>query len=276
MEGRGLDRDLFLSAGAMWQDYECTLYEAMKTAVAIVLHLIVLVILSLPPASPARAEAVLKNPGISESESLEFSDWIDSEGRYVVARVNISVQKENNRKTYLVKVAEGDVYVNTLQLDYAHLTTIAEDRYHNRSGELIESYHNDGKGRVHFFNQIQGINKHFANHDDNIYSRFACFLSFSGFPFEVGKTVFFSSYIAEYGDALPMKLRCVAKEAVTVQGGTFNCYKLELTVAGWQSLFSAEKFYFYYEVDPPHRFVKYEEQHENGEWYANELIRIVK
>jgi hypothetical protein len=248
----------------------------MKIPFAIVLNLVFLLTLSSPLVSGARADAVLKNPGIPESESLEFSDRIDPQTGYVTARVNISVQKENNRKTYLIKVAEGDLYLNTIQLDYNHLTTISEDRYDNNTGDLLESYRNDGNGRIHFFNREKGINKHFTNTDKNIYSRYAYFLSFGGFPFEVGKSVLFSSYVSEYGDALPMKLSCIAKEAVTVKAGTFECYKLELTVAGWQSLFSSDKFYLYYAADPPHRFIKYEEQDKNGEWYANEFIRIIK
>ncbi len=247
----------------------------MKATSVFLENLPFLIALSLSFISSARADTVLNNPGIPESESLELSDRIDQHTGYVVAQVDISVQRENDKKTYFIKVAEGELFVNEIQLDYNHLTTISENRYDYKTGQLVESYLNDGNGKVHFFNRENGIDKHFCDNDKNIYSRYAYFLSFGGFPFAVGKSVFFSSYVSEYGDALPMKLSCIAKEFVTVQAGVFDCYKLELAVAGWQSFFSSDKYYLYYAVESPHRFIKYEEKDKNGKWYANELIKII-
>jgi hypothetical protein len=223
-----------------------------------------------------RAETALKNPGIPESASIELSDRIDQPTGYVVAKVTISVHQENDQKLYLIHVTEGDLFSSRIKLDYDHLTTISEHRYDDKTGQLIESYLNNGDGIVHFFNKDKGIDKQFVNREKNIYSRYAYFLSFEGFPFEVGKSVTFTSYVSEYGDALPMKLSCVGKELVAVQAGTFDCYKLELSVAGWQSFFASDKYYLYYAVENPHQFIKYEEKDKNGEWYANELIRIIK
>jgi hypothetical protein len=223
-----------------------------------------------------RAESVLTNPGIPEAVSIELSDRIGQPAGYVIAKVDISVHLENSKKVFLIHVAEGDLFFNKIKLDYNDLTTISEYRYDSKTGQLLESFLNDGNGMIRFFNRDQGISKQFVNNDKNIYSRYAYFLSFEGFPFEVGRSVSFSSYVSEYGDALPMKLSCIAKETVTVKAGTFNCFKLELSVSGWQSLFSSDKYYLYYAVERPHRFIKYEEQDKNGEWYANELVRIIK
>ena len=223
------------------------------------------------------ADTVLQNPGIPESAAIELSDRIDQHAGYVTARVNISVHKEDEKKFYLVQVTEGDLFVNTIKLDYNQLTTISEDRYDKKTGQIVESFHNNGKGMIRFVNKEKGIDKQFENSNQNIYSRYAYFLSFRGFPFEVGKSVTFSSYVSEYGDALPMKLSCVAKESVTVKAGTFECYKLELSVAGWQAFFASDKYYLYYAVESPHQFIKYEEKDsKSGEWYANELIRVIK
>lgn len=224
----------------------------------------------------ARAVAVFKNPGIPESETIELSDRIDQRTGYVLTRVHISVQQENDKKIYLIQAEEGDLFKNTIKLDYDHLATISDYRYDRATGQLVEAYLNNGKGEIHFFNKDKGIDKRFTNNDTNIYSRYAYFLSFSGFPFEIGKSVSFSSYVSEYGDALPMKLSCIAKESVSVKAGTFECYKLELSVAGWQSLFSSDKYYLYYAVEKPHRFIKYEEKDKDGKWYANEFIRVIR
>ena len=248
----------------------------MTITSATFLGLVFFVTLSLSFVPRAQVEAVFKNPGIPESETIELSDRIDQRTGYVLTRVRISVQQENEKKIYLIQAAEGNLFENTIKLDYDHLTTISEYRYDSKTGQLVESYLNNGEGKIHFFNKEEGIDKHFTNNDTNIYSRYAYFLSFEGFPFEIGKSVSFSSYVSEYGDALPMKLSCIAKESVTVKAGTFECYKLELSVAGWQALFSSDKYYLYYAVEKPHFFVKYEEKDKDGKWYANEFIRVIR
>jgi hypothetical protein len=248
----------------------------VKITTASFLELLIFLVLSLSVCPRLLADTVLQNPGIPESAAIELSDRIDQQGGYVTAQVNISAHQENEKKVYLVQVTEGDQFVNTIKLDYNQLTTISEDRYDKKTGQLLESFHNNGKGSIRFFNKEKGIDRQFENNDINIYSRYAYFLSFRGFPFKVGRSVIFSSYVSEYGDALPMKLSCVAKEWVTVKAGTFECYKLELAVSGWQSFFASDKYYLYYAVESPHQFVKYEEKDKNGEWYANELIRVIK
>jgi hypothetical protein len=58
-----------------------------------------------------------------------------------------------------------------------------------------------------------------------------------------------------------------------VVAGEFTCYKLEISVGGWQSVFARDKFYLYVNADPPHHFVRYDEPGDNGTWHSNELIR---
>ena len=78
----------------------------------------------------------------------------------------------------------------------------------------------------------------------------------------------------EYGNALNMKVENVLKTRITVKAGTFECYQLKLSVTGWQSIFARDKYYFYFRVEKPHHFVKYEEKGDDGKWYTNELISI--
>lgn len=73
-----------------------------------------------------------------------------------------------------------------------------------------------------------------------------------------------------------MNVTKVSKQLVTVKAGTFECYKLELNVSSWQSIFDSEKFYLYFSVAGSHPFIKYEEKEKNGRWNSNELIRIIK
>jgi hypothetical protein len=78
----------------------------------------------------------------------------------------------------------------------------------------------------------------------------------------------------EYGDALSMKVKALSKQTVIVRAGTFECYKLELSVAGWLSLFAPYKSYLYFTVGGTHQFIKYEERNDNGGWNTDELIKV--
>jgi hypothetical protein len=90
----------------------------------------------------------------------------------------------------------------------------------------------------------------------------------------MGKTVYFKTFMYEYGDALTMKLSCVDLVKVKVKAGDFDCYKLELSVSGWQSIFVPDKFYLYFAKDAPHQFIKYEEKSDDGKWLASELVKV--
>jgi hypothetical protein len=219
-------------------------------------------------------QSVFKNPGISASETFEITDYIDDTVGYVTAKIDISLKERNNNKYYSIDVEEGGIYSNKIEANYNDLTTIFEKRTDLRSNTVVEDYENPENKIVHFYNKEKGINKNFNNTDRNIYSRYAFFFSFRGFPFDVGKSVTFESYMFEYGDALTMKVTNVSKQFVTVKAGTYECYKLELSVAGWRSLFASDKFYLYFAVTGSHPFIKYEEKESNGIWNANELVKI--
>ena len=72
-----------------------------------------------------------------------------------------------------------------------------------------------------------------------------------------------------------MNLKQVAVKTVKVKAGIFNCNVLELSVGGWQSLFAPDKYYFYITVDPPYRFIKYENK-VDGAWMSDELVSYSK
>lgn len=225
-------------------------------------------------ATVAPEQAVFKNPGISGSEAFEITDYIDDTVGYVTAKINISVKERDREKYYYIDVDEGGIYANKIEVNYNDLTTISEKRIDLRTNAVIEYYGNIGDTAVHFFNKEKSIDKDFHDLNRNIYSRYAYFFSFRGFPFALGKSVTFESYMFEYGDALTMKVTNVSMQTVIVKAGTFECYKLELYAAGWRSLFTSDKFYLYFAVAGSHPFIKYEEKEGNGRWNTNELIKI--
>jgi len=218
---------------------------------------------------------VLKNPGIPAEESFEIADFIDKETGYLTAKVNIKLVERSGAKRYAVTVTEGDLFLNEIELNYDDLTTVSERRTDLKTGTVVESFVNKGNHTVHFFNKEKKIDKDFKAEDGNIYSRYAYLVSLRGFPFAERKAVSFKTYMFEYGDALTMNLLNCSKETVTVTAGTFECYKLELSVGGWQSVLAADKYYFYLTVAAPHRFIKYAEQ-EDGTWNTSQLQKLGK
>jgi hypothetical protein len=222
------------------------------------------------------AQAVFKNPGMPSLEIYEITDHIDNTIGYVNTKIASTLKESNGKKYYYIYVTEGNVFSNEIEVNYSDLTTISEKRVDLRTNTTVEYFTNNGKNLVHLFNKDKKLDKDYSTSEKNIYSRYAYFFAFSGFPFETEKSVTFKSYMFEYGDALPMKVTNLGRQKVTVKAGTFECYKLELSVAGWQSVFARDKYSLYYAVASPHHFVKYEETESGGKLNTNELIRITK
>ncbi len=215
---------------------------------------------------------VFINPDIPGREYFEMLDFIDQSDSYVTAKVDIKIKSENGKKYYYIHSTEGDIFETQTKLSYDDLTTIYEKRKNLKTGEIVESYENSGNGAILFYNKEKNINKQFKSNGNNIYSRYAFIVSFRGFPFAKSKEVKFSSYLSEYGDALKMKLVNLGKYTIRVKTGTFECYKLELSVAGWKSMVSRDKYYFYFNSEKPYQFIKYEEEVSKGRWISNELL----
>jgi hypothetical protein len=67
-------------------------------------------------------------------------------------------------------------------------------------------------------------------------------------------------------------VKFMGEERVTVPAGTFDCYKLEVSAGSWVIRRLTSKYYFWYTKEPPHRFVKF--QDEEGE-NRTELMEIL-
>jgi hypothetical protein len=217
---------------------------------------------------------VFRNPGLPALEKIEISDHLDLKTGYVNTRITLSQKEEGGKQFYYMSADEGGIFLNECKLNHDDLTPVWEKRTDERTHLILESYERRGDS-VYFFSREKEIDKKLIDKNRNSYSRYAYLVSFRGFPFRDGGRLSFYSYMAEYGSALPMTLKFVGREGVSVKGGTFDCYKLALSVAGWVSLFASGTYYFYYAAEPPHRFIKYEELGDDGHWYANELLNIL-
>ena len=217
---------------------------------------------------------VFSNPGVKD-ESFVITDFIDVKQDYVLANVSIQLKESAGRKTYQIKVTEGDYYLNEITLNFSDLTTIYEQRTDLTTNLVIEYFSNLGKHKYHLFQRDKNIDKVITAASENVYSRYAYFVSFRGFPFKMQSSVEFTSFMFEYGDLLPMKLKYLETVNVKVKGGSFPCYKMELSVAGWQSVFAGDKYYLYFGVSGSHPFIKYEEGNKKGGWNTNELVKTL-
>jgi hypothetical protein len=217
------------------------------------------------------SQPVFKNPGIPTSETFEINEHFDLKVGYISSKIDIELKERDNKKYYLIRVNEGNLFSNEIEVNYSDLTTISEKRTNLKTGSLVQCFIKTGD-KIQFINKEKGFYKTFHTSETNIYSPLAYLISFRGFPFEIGKSVSIKSYMYEYGDVLTMKVTNTAKETVTVKAGIFECYVLEFTVGGWQSFFAPEKYYLYFAVADPHIFVKYREQID-GVWYSDELTK---
>jgi hypothetical protein len=216
---------------------------------------------------------VFKNPGLTPKKHFTITDHI-GKGQFVNADFDISLTEESGKKYYKVVIKEGNVYRNEIVMNFDDLTSVSEKRIDLKDNNLLENYIYKGNNEVYYFDRRKSIDKTFNPDDNNIYSRYAYFVSFQGFPFAIGNTVYFKTYMYEYGDALTMKLSCIEKLKVQVKAGSFDCYKLELKVAGWQAAFAPERYWLYFSKDAPHQFVRYEEEMKDGSWVTNELVDV--
>jgi len=222
----------------------------------------------------SNAQPVFSNPGLPDSESFEFYELVDPTIGRVITKFNIKLVEQDGTKYYSIQVNEGNYFKNEFEIRYNDLTTISEKRTDLRTGKLTQSYSKSGN-KVHFYMAEKGIDKNIVTNESNIYSPLAYFFSFRGFPFEVGKSVSFKSYIYEYGDVLTINVKTISKQTITVQAGTYECYKLEMSLGGWQSIFSSDKYYLFFTVDNPHIFIKYMEKID-GHWSGDELMKYNK
>jgi hypothetical protein len=220
------------------------------------------------------AQPVMKNPGLPARESFAIHELVDPSLGYATTHVNVSLLGQGQEKYYAIQVREGNYFQNDIRVRYDDLTTLSETRTDLRTNKIIQSYKRTGN-RIRFVDNTKQVDKIYNTDETNIYSPLAYFFSFRGYPFKTGGSVSFKTYMYEYDGVLTMNLELSGRRTVTVKAGTYDCYILELSVGGWQSLFASDTYYLYFTVANPHIFVKYEEKIDD-KWCADELVQYEK
>lgn len=150
---------------------------------------------------------------------------------------------------------------------------------------LIEFY--DSSGRLTMKKEYQGETAHIydpamdevkkAKFGREYYDIDLLSYVLRGFPFGNGEKIKFKLAMDGRGGsplgAFEMHIQEKKREEITVAGGAFDCYQLEMSVGGVAALFAGKyKYYFWYAADEPHFMVKYEGQDGN----MTELVAIEK
>ena len=196
------------------------------------------------------SQPVFKNPGLPSSFTFELSEYFDPVVKYDTTKISVSQKEKNGTKYFHIFVNEGNKFTTEMEINYTDLTTISEKRVDLSNNTVVESFSHN-KNQILFYNKAKNVNLNVKTDEKNIYSPYGFLISFSGFPFEKEKGVTIKSYIYEYGDVLTMKVTNLGKQKVSVKAGSFECYKLELAVGGWQSMFASQKSYLYFTVAVP-------------------------
>jgi hypothetical protein len=91
------------------------------------------------------------------------------------------------------------------------------------------------------------------------------------FPFDFDGSQYFNMFYYERAKHYYIEANCQGVEQINVPAGEFTAYRLEVSPAGFLSLFSRN--YVWYQKDPPHYFVKGEK---NIWWYLYESWELIK
>ena len=215
---------------------------------------------------------VLKNPGIPKFERLKAWDYINKKVGFVPGDITIKETTVDGKKYYVVNSTEGKYFRNVITLNYDTLAPISDERYDSQANTLIEAWYRLPKSMIRFYQKAKNIDLKQNDSNQNVYSRYAFFVSLRGFPFCKKDQVSFQTYMYEYGNFLSLKAVNLGKEKITVKAGTFECYKIELCVDSWQGIVANDKYYLYFTVDGTHQFMRFDQKVEDGKWLSNELM----
>jgi hypothetical protein len=223
--------------------------------------------------------SVLSDPGIPDGEQIVWQ--VTKEGRKTTPSViTWKAGDINGKPIYEVTTDAGEKKQARYVIDRANMRLIeAQVSRNNKDGksEVIIKAGDDCQYLVCTEGSKKPKNKKIDCSLDG-YDGTALPFSLRGFPFETQKEV-------EMKITPPFKpgvpywawrmwksyAKLLGTEEVTVPAGTFDCYKLKVGASGGLIKRFASNYYFWFTKEPPHQFVKY--QDEDGK-NVTELIEI--
>lgn len=205
------------------------------------LSLIMLIFLFYPLS--VSAQVVLRNPGLPE---IERSVYKKTDGGTVTTISTVLEYKKDENNTDLLEYrsysSDQDIFI---RLNAATLETFYSEVWDRRDGNL-----------VHSKNELLKNNAHPEGDELLITDMYGFTVTLRGFPWEQensAKLVFLRNR-----GGFSMELKVKGKEKLSIQGKSYECWKIQIGINGFMGTIFP-KSYYWYTVKPPHFLVKSEE-----------------
>ncbi len=247
----------------------------MRRSISILLWLILIVVL---PEIEAHGY-VLKDPGIPDGEQIIWR--VTKEGEKTAPSIITWTKEDRNGKpVYKITADSEDGKQARYIINRADMRLIEAQISRNTGQGKSEVTITLEDGCQYLISTEENKKPRKKKIDCSLDSYDGTVLPFAlrGFPFGAQKEVELK-ITPPFKPGIPFwawrmwksKAKFLGTEEVTVPAGTFDCYKLKVEASGGLIKRVTSAYYFWFEKEPPHQFVKY--QDEDGKT-VTELVEI--
>lgn len=231
--------------------------------ILVFLYLLLMAILS----SVDARGAVLSDPGVPDGEQIVWR-WTRPDDKPTLSIVTWRVKDVKDRCVYEISVDSGERKQGKYIIDKSDLRLIRADVAENVKEGKYKVTIEVRDGNQYLIQEFKNKRKEKNTecHSDG-YDGIALPFSLRGFPF--GKRNEVKLRITPpFKPGVPFwawrmwesYAKFLGEEKVTVPAGSFDCYKLEVAASGGLIKRVTSKYYFWFKKEPPHHFVKYQDE----------------
>lgn len=198
-----------------------------------------------------------------EQSWLVYQSQENTTANHNISRVKIIIETRDNQTIYRIveeATAKGEKTIIQVRAeDWRPIAIQVLDRYEKQIAAI--EYLNDS---VSFNIPARKLNKTLKLKGDYYDINMLSYL-FQAYPFGQKKKIQFNLVMDGRGGSpvgsFAMYVTEIGREKVQVPAGNYDCYKLEMGIAGMAGAFAAKyKYDFWYTTDKPHILVKFEDQ----------------
>jgi hypothetical protein len=216
---------------------------------------------------PKASGSVLSDPGVPDGEQIVWR-VISSDKEPTFSIITWRVKGRDGKLMYEITEDSGErkqakyiIDKRDLRLIWGHIVRDTEDG----KSEITIEVKDEHQYLVHDFRNKRK-DKKTTHYPDGYNGRILGF-SLRGFPFGKEKKVELR-ITPPAGYKTPLWVwkmwksyaRFLGEEKVRVPAGIFDCYKLEVAASGGLIKQFTSEYYFWFTKEPPHHFVKYEDE----------------
>ncbi len=188
------------------------------------------------------------DPGFRQGETLILQKR--SEGRTFRITSRIEILGRDDETHYRVLVEE-EASTSVLEIERGSLASLSLEKKDLQGNVLKKTvFSKDG---ITLSGGIKGIEKKFRP-GPNIYDQDSVYYLLRGFPFGQNQGIELGLLQHEQGGVAPVRIQEAGQERV----GERDCYKLEMRISGWVGLLWPYPYYFWFDKNSTHPFVKYQ------------------